>query len=344
MKAAIYYGPQNIKVENVNDPTYTENDILIRVNICNICGSDIRTYRFGSDSIQSGTVLGHEFVGEVIDAPKWSDFKRGDKITAAQDIPCGTCWYCQHDMIHICENKLEFGKHFMGAFAENMVIPEIAIKNGWVRKLPETIDEKSGSLIEPLSSCIHANNIAPTRPGDIVLVIGAGPIGCMHAELAKNHEAKTVIIADLSEDRLNVARKFNFDYYFCTSKVDLIKVIRDLFPFGIDKVISANPSPEALSQGVELVRKQGTVIAFGGLPKNNYMINVNGNRIHYDEINLIGSYAYSPKENDRALDYILSGKINIDYYISKSFPLKNITDAMQEAINSKEMKIQIKIY
>lgn len=343
MRAAILNGPQNITINEVPEPIYSENDVLVKVICCNICGSDVRTYRFGSDSIKSGTILGHEFVGEVIKAPAWSGLNTGDRVTAAQDIPCGECWYCRNAMIHVCENKLEFGKQYQGAFADKMVIPEIAIKKGWVKKLPDTMSTEAGSLVEPVSSCVHTQIISPTKPGDVIVIIGAGPIGCIHGELAKNTKAEAVIIADLSEDRLEIARKFNFTDYVCTKKEDLVAKIKTMYPKGVDKVISANPSPEAVTQGIEIARKRGTVVAFGGLPKNNYMVPVNGNKIHYDEIQLMGSYAYSPQENDIAFDYISSGAISVEHYISEVFTLDRIEEGMRAAIDAKAMKIQIRI-
>jgi len=343
MRAAVWYGPEQMKVEAVPDLNPGPDDMLLKIICCNICGSDIRTFSSGSSSIKEGTILGHEFVAEVIEAPSNSGFNAGDMVAAAQDIPCTTCWYCKNGMEHICENKLEFGKHFQGAFAEKMLIPDVALRQGWVKKIPAGMSINAASLIEPVSSCVHTRSVVKFNPGETILIIGAGPIGCMHGELAMHFGAEKVIMADKSESRLEVAKRFNFTNYVNPGMSSLEQMIKKDFPFGVDKVISANPSPKALAEAVGLVRKRGTVVAFGGLPKDNYLIQVDGNRVHYDEVSIIGSYAYSRAENDLALDYVQSGIISSEKYITATFSLDDITMGMHEARQATGMKVQISI-
>lgn len=343
MQAAVWYGPGKLRLETVMDPECGPADVLLKVLCCNICGSDVRTYTSGSSSIPEGTILGHEFVGQVLQAPADSEFKTGQLITAAQDIPCTECWYCKNGMEHICENKLEFGKHFQGAMAEKMVIPEIALRQGWVKKVPEKMSINAASLVEPLSSCVHTRFVTEFKPGETVLIVGGGPIGCMHGELAKHFGAQAVILADLSQSRLDIAKKFGFTEYINAGAVNLSKEITAKYPFGVDKVISANPSPQVIAEAIGYVRKGGTVIAFGGLPKDNFIVHADGNRIHYDEVVLTGSYAYSLAENDLAFKYVETDVISSDKYITSVYPLEKIEDGMKEAQRAEGMKVQIKI-
>jgi L-iditol 2-dehydrogenase len=343
MRAAIWYEPGKLEVQQIEDPACSQNDLMLKVLLCNICGSDLRTYMFGSASIKSGTVLGHEFVGRVLQAPAWSEFSTGHLVTAAQDIPCEHCWYCLHNMEHVCENKMEFGKHFQGAFAEYMVIPEVALRQGWVKRVPETMTKNAATLIEPVSSCVHTQSIVSFKLSENVLIVGGGPIGCIHGELAKHAGADAVILSDLSEARLERAKRFGFTRYVNASSVNLIDFVRESFPLGMDKVISANPSPDALAEAIQLVRKGGTVIAFGGLPKDNFTVKADGNRIHYDEVTLTGSYAYSRKENDLAFKYIAEGVVSADQYITSVYPLEDIVEGMKKAQKAEGMKVQIKI-
>lgn len=343
MQAAVWYGPGEMKVEKVADPQCGGEDVLLRVLCCNICGSDVRTYTSGSSSIPEGTVLGHEFVGQVLKSPKNSEYKPGQLVTAAQDIPCTKCWYCTNGMEHICENKLEFGKHFQGAFAEQMVIPEIALRQGWVKKVPDKMSINAASLVEPLSSCVHTRSVTEFKTGEKVLIIGSGPIGCIHGELAKEFGAQSVIIADLSQPRLDIAKKFGFTEYINPGTTNLSETITINYPFGVDKVISANPSPKALAEAIGLVRKGGTVVAFGGLPKDNFIVEADGNRIHYDEVVLTGSYAYSRAENDLAFKYVETGVISSEKYITSVYPLAEIEKGMKEAQRAEGMKVQILI-
>ena len=343
MRAAVWFGPGKLEVRLIDEPACCQYDLMLQVLRCNICGSDLRTYLSGSSSIKPGTVLGHEFVGRVLQAPDWSGFSAGNLITAAQDIPCEQCWYCLHDMEHLCENKMEFGKHFQGAFAEYMAIPEVALRKGWVKRIPETMTENEATLIEPVSSCVHTQSIVSFKSSENVLIVGGGPIGCIHGELVKHVGADAIVLADLSEARLESAKRFGFTSYVNASSVNLIEYVRENFPLGMDKVISANPSPDALAQAIQLVRKRGTVIAFGGLPKDNFTVQADGNRIHYDEITLTGSYAYSRKENALAFEYVSTGVISADQYITSVYPLEEIVEGMKAAQRAEGLKVQIKI-
>jgi len=246
-------------------------------------------------------------------------------------------------MEHLCENKMEFGKHFQGAFAEYMAIPEVALRKGWVKRIPETMTENEATLIEPVSSCVHTQSIVSFKSSENVLIVGGGPIGCIHGELVKHVGADAIVLADLSEARLESAKRFGFTSYVNASSVNLIEYVRENFPLGMDKVISANPSPDALAQAIQLVRKRGTVIAFGGLPKDNFTVQADGNRIHYDEITLTGSYAYSRKENALAFEYVSTGVISADQYITSVYPLEEIVEGMKAAQRAEGLKVQIKI-
>ncbi|HEY3315126.1 MAG TPA: alcohol dehydrogenase catalytic domain-containing protein [Bacillota bacterium] len=342
MKAAIWYGPGRIEVETVPDPIPGPADLLLKIICCNICGSDLRTYLSGSSSIKPGTILGHEFAGQVVSAPEGSGFSPGDVVTAAQDINCGDCGYCRHGLEHICQNKLEFGKHFPGAFAELMVVPETALAKGWVRKLPPGMTPEEASLVEPASSCVHTLAITPRRPGQAVLIIGAGPIGCLHGELAKAAGAGLVLLADTAEDRLNMAERFGFDACLNARQTEFREQVFRLCPGGVDLAISANPSPAAIIQAIDLVRKAGIVVAFGGLPKGDPWLTIDGNRIHYDEIVLMGSYAYSRRENDEALARILKRDIHPELYITDVLPLDSIREGFERARAGRALKLQIR--
>ncbi|MGE5485375.1 MAG: zinc-binding dehydrogenase [Ignavibacteriales bacterium] len=342
MKAAVWHGPGDMRVETIKEPVPGPDDLLLEVICCNICGSDVRTYSSGSSSIRPGTILGHEFAGRALKAPRWTGLSEGDLVTAAQDTPCGECWYCRNGLEHICENKMEFGKHFPGAFAEMMVVPEIVLRKGWVKRIPAGMSVEEASLIEPASSCVHAQSTSPVRRGDSVLIIGAGPIGCIHAELAKSAGAGKVILADVSEDRLELAGRFQVDVRVNPAGEDWRAVVLNHCPQGVDLAISACPSPKALVDAVGLVRKAGRVVSFGGLPKDDHHVSLDGNRIHYDEVTVTGSYAYSRHENDRALSLIERKVIHAAMYVTSSVSLDEIIEGMDQARHARALKVQVR--
>jgi L-iditol 2-dehydrogenase len=258
-----------------------------------------------------------------------------------QDTPCGECEYCLGGNEHVCENKLEFGKHFPGGFAEYVLVPQVVVEKGWVRRVPEGLSYDAATLVEPLSSCVHAQHISGIGRGDNIVVIGAGPIGCMHLQLARHRGARSVTMVEISGARLSLVQAFSPDLVIDPSKGDMVESFRAVYPVGADVAIVACPSPEAVSQAVLVTRKCGRVVIFGGLPKDRAGVCLDGNYIHYEEISVMGSYAYTRAENDEALELVRTGVVRPENYITQVFCLDDVVQAFEAAKAATALKIKV---
>ncbi len=338
MKAAMFLGHENIEIQEIPIPNTPEDGVLIKVIQCGLCGGDIRNFYAGLRYGVKQQIMGHEIVAIVEDVGKnCSALNIKDRIALAPDVHCGTCYYCQKGLVNLCENHQMIGTNWPGGFSQYMAISGFMLTNGFVEKIPENISFDEAVLAEPLSSviaCQELNNIKNCTLG----IIGSGPIGYLHTEVAKANNCS--LIALIGRSRLEMAHDFPVDVIVDATKNDPIKAAyKATNGIGLDFVICANPAVETQQQAIEMVRKQGTVILFGGVPKHAPMTSLNSNMIHYDEIRVIGSFSYPKNGLKRALSYIAQGKVTSKKYITHKMPLDHIVAAIQLAKTRKALKI-----
>lgn len=342
MKAALFYGQQDIRMSEVKMPQIKEGEILIRVAAAGICGSDARIYyQGGEERYKIPVILGHEVAGEVSQIGKNVDgFRVGERVTVAPIYGCGKCSFCVSGEENLCEKVVVFGCNFDGAFAEYMKIPSRAIQAGALVKIAEDLSDEEAALIEPLSCCLHGELRAQVQPGDTVLVIGIGPIGLAHIKLLRFLGAARIIASALVDWRLKKAREFGADITINSHSEDFFKRIRQLTENrGVDAVIVAVGNPQAIMQGLKAVRPGGTVVLFGGCPPKS-TIQVDPNLIHYSDISVVGSIDATVDEFRRMASLVPVMKIKS--LISHRFPLESIKDAMEVLKNREALKVLIK--
>ena len=220
-----------------------------------------------------------------------------------------------------------------------MALPEEAIEYGTIQKVPDGLDPVHATIVEPLSSCVNAQEKGNITLGDTVLIIGAGPIGTLHLELARARGADQVIVADISEDRLKLAESYQPDLMINTLKQDLKEeVLKATNGYGPGVIITANPDPATQVVAVELARKGGRILLFGGLPKEKETPGVNMNTVHYNSLHLIGTTIFAPRHNNVALKLLSSGRISSEKFISHRFKLTDFVEGAQLALEGKVRK------
>ncbi|MCD6407497.1 zinc-dependent dehydrogenase [bacterium] len=342
MKAAVLKDIENLEIEEIKEPEPKENEIVIKVEACAICGTDIKVYHYGHKHIVFPRITGHEVSGIVVKKGKEvKDFKEGDKVAVAPAIPCGKCYYCRKGYQTMCDNLRAIGYHYNGGFAEYMLVPENAVLNGCVNKIPENLPLEYGAIAEPLACVINGQILSRIEIGDTVLILGAGPIGCFHAELAKISGASKIILADISEERLKMA-EFTEAILINLNEVDIKEEVKRLTDGKMaDRVIVAVGAHQAQEISVELVAKRGSVNFFGGLPKEKPYINLNSNLLHYGEFFITGTHGSTPIHNKIALDILASGKINSENYVTHRFPLEKIKEGLKIVEERKGLKVLI---
>lgn len=342
MKAAYYYGIGDIRVEETDMPEITEDEILIKVRACAICGTDLRIFKFGHFKIPQGTkrVLGHEVAGEITEVgSKVKGYSVGMRVATPPNIGCGTCPACIKGFNQMCPDYEAFGISVEGGFQEYMKVPAYAIKAGNVVKLPVTISFEEAAIAEPLSCCYNSYKALRTVPGDIVLVIGAGPIGALHVMMNKLAGATKIIVSDIARDRLDEIKNLGADVIVNSSVESLAEVVkRETDGMGADVIITACSVPELQRQALEMAAVHGRINFFGGLPKGKEEVTINTNLIHYKELIALGTTGSSISDYYKSMQIIASGKINAKALISATFSVDETVKAFEFAASGKGMK------
>jgi len=342
MKSAYLSGVQKIELREVADPACPVDGLILTVKACGICGSDLRRWKEGPG--EELVVGGHEVAG-VVEAvgSMVKGYSVGDRLALAPDVHCGKCYFCQHGQFNLCDqlNLIGITPGYDGGLTEKMVLTAEILERGIVHHIPSGLDFADAALAEPCSSVLSAHDHAGTDLGHTVLVMGGGPIGCLHMAVARARGAQ-VILSEPSKVRQEIAKEFQPVAIIDPLREDLQARIREITNgVGVDIVVCANPIAATQTQAVEVVRKGGRVVLFGGLPKANPITSLDGNRIHYGEIEVVGSFSYHPTYHQMALDVIHRGLIPADKFITHRFALDQINDAFEAASSGEALKVII---
>ena len=343
MKAVVYEGRGKIEVRDIDKPELIPGGMIIKVESCAICGTDLKAYVHGNPRMKPPLILGHEFVGRITEIGEGvSGFKIGDRITMATSIPCGKCELCLKDLQNMCENLLPVGTVLNGAFAEYMLVPPPGIAQGNVIPVPDNLSSDEGAIAEPLGCVINGQEIVDVGLGDTVVVIGAGPIGYLHVEVARARGAKKIILVQRSKTRLEFAKNFKIDNIICSQDEDPVKKVMELTGGkGVDVVIVAAPDAQAQVQSIQIAAKNGRISFFSSIPKDNPFANINTNLLHYRELRICGSSDSRAIHQKMAVDMLASGKVNAKILITHKFPLEKFFNALEVMKKKESLKIII---
>lgn len=341
MKAYVYHKDKGLVLEEKEKPVLGPGrGAIVRVSACAICGTDVRTYRFGSKKIGEGRTIGHEFTGWITElSPAYEgSFAVGDYITAAPAIGCGCCPSCLEGAGNMCDHLNTIGFQYDGGFAEYMAIPEEAFAGDNVYRLPE--ENEVYVLNEPLACVINAQSYLKIKPGESVLIMGAGVIGCMHGELAVNAGAGCVMIAETAQTRIEQAERLLPQAHFIHSPtLNLDEEVKKLTGGkGADVVVVACSVGQAQADAMKLLAKRGRISLFGGLPGESSGF-LDSNLIHYRELSVYGVHASTAAQNREAMELIRRGVIHGEKYMTGRYPLEEIEEAFCMAARGETMKV-----
>ncbi|MBC7958469.1 MAG: alcohol dehydrogenase catalytic domain-containing protein [Vallitaleaceae bacterium] len=342
MKAAVVTKLDQIEIQEVEKPAIDSNGVLLRVKACAICGSDIRILHAGNNRVQFPAIIGHEISGEVVEAGEnVTKFKVGDRVAVGADVPCGECTFCEAGIGNNCQINYAMGYQFQGGFAEYLPLNRIVVNYGPVHKIPDNLTYEEAAMAEPLGCVLNALELSPVKLGDNVVIIGAGPIGCMMANVVKRMGAAKVILIQRSKHRLEMAKKVvNADVFICSNEENAIeRVLAETSGLGADVIFTANPSPEAQQDAIFMAKNRAYVNFFGGLPKNKENVLLNTNVIHYKELLITGAHGAMPIHHQQAIDLIASGTIDVKPFMTECFPLDEISKAFERAESHDGMRI-----
>ncbi|MBL7187557.1 MAG: alcohol dehydrogenase catalytic domain-containing protein [Phycisphaerae bacterium] len=330
MRTALLLGKDSIQVQSTQQPEIGPGDVLLRTKASLICGTDVRILRYGHAAISSGTrrILGHELSGVIARVGSdVSSLKTGMRVAVAPNMGCGLCDQCVSGNMHLCADYRALGIHIDGGFAEYVRIPSVAVRQGNVIDIPPQMSFVEAALAEPLSCVYNGFERCALRPGDTVLVMGAGPIGLMHAKMAKLGGASTVFVSDLNSERLLRCRHIDASLVALDANDIEGKIMDFTSARGVDVCITACPSAEAQQQSLQLTAVNGRVLFFGGLPTNASEVHLDTNLIHYKQLMVTGTTRASMRQFRTVLSLVGRGTLTVKEFITETFDIAEIRQA-----------------
>ncbi|MFG6199360.1 zinc-dependent dehydrogenase [Nonomuraea sp. JJY05] len=332
MKVARFHAPGDIRIEDAPEPVAGPGELKIRVRNCSTCGTDAKILKFGHHHIRPPRVMGHEIAGEVVGT--------GERVQVIAAIPCGTCPECRRGRLTVCPNQESMGYHYDGGFAEYMVIPAKVLAVNGVNAIPPGVGFAEASVAEPLACVLNGQSLARVGAGDDVVVMGAGPIGCLHVRLARARGAARVFLVDVNPQRLAMAAELvRPDAAIDADPVE--QVLKLTGGRGADVVITAAASGAAQAQAVRMAARQGRISFFGGLPKDDPLVTLDSNLVHYRELTIVGANGSSPAHNAEALRLVASGDVVVSDLITHRLPLPRALDGIDLVSRGAAIKVTI---
>jgi L-iditol 2-dehydrogenase len=328
MKAAVFYGPSDIRVEERPIPKIEEGEVLVKVKAAAICGTDLRIY-MGTKKIETPKIIGHEFAGEVEEVKgDVGGICTGERVTVYPVISCGKCYACMMGRRNICVQRPTIGYEYDGGFAEYVKIPSNAIIAGSVIKLPDRISYEEAAITEPLAACLNGILRLQVEHGEHVWIAGAGPIGLMHLQLARLAGAALVVVSEVNEFRAKKARELGADIVVNPVKEEVSKTIMQATDGkGADKIMIAAGVPKLIEESLKAARKGARIVIFAGSPEGS-SITIDPNIIHYKEIELTGASAATPFLHRKAVELVNNRRIDLRSLITHKLTLDEIAKGL----------------
>ena len=340
MKSALFYGnKEDMRIESIDIPEIADGDVLLKVKACGICGSDARSYFNGVEKrYKIPIIFGHELTAEVFKAgSKVTGYAPGERVVVAPIYGCGQCEFCVSGKENLCENVVVFGCTYDGGFAEYMKIPEKGVQRGALVKIVDEITDEEGTMIEPFSCVLHGLRRLNIQPGDSVVIFGSGPIGLAHMIISKKIGAGKIAIVDMVESRLEQAVSFGAEITINADSTDWEKKVLDFAGRnGADIVVTAAPSVGAIESGIKILKNDGKLLIFGGLPHGS-MWNMDPNIVHYNEITITGSIDATIDDFRRAAE--MAPSLNLNKFITHTFPIEKTVDGMEVMRKKEGLKV-----
>lgn len=338
MKAAFVNSSANIEIQEIPKPKLNAGDILVKMQSCGICGSDVEKVfgKYGQPSMK----LGHEPAGVIIDiGSEVKNFNIGDRVFTHHHVPCYSCHLCLHGNETMCKKYYETNLSPCG-LAEEYVVPEWNVTHGGVLKIPDSMSFEDAAMIEPLACCVRAWNKFSYKQGDTCAIFGTGPTGMMHMMIAQANEFSKVICLDMNDFRLSFAKSFGA-ISINTQKDTIQKIFLETHDQGVDVSIVATGALKAMSDAISCTRKGGTIMLFG-VPSKGATLDIDMSVVYSKELTIIPSYAASDHDTKQALDLIATGIVDAKRLITHRYSLDESQKAFDHAhTGNNAMKIVI---
>jgi len=334
MKAAVLIEPRNVLIQEVEDPTMTDTRVLVRIRSCGICTLEQRLYQ-GDLKIHYPIIPGHEASGEIVEIGSRviGDFASGMHVALDLITRCGQCYFCRTGRSNLCVNRFKPGQQALGGFGEL-----IAVRGMQVYPIPDDMTLQEAAFVEPVACCIRSMKKLEVELGETVLIVGAGPMGIMHLQVARAMGAR-VFISDPNVVRLEVARRLGASASIDPSKEDLQETIRsETGGIGVDACVVTSPAPAALSSGLSVLAKAGRLNIY-----TSYMekmpLPMDANKMHQNESLITGSEGRTEFDFHQAVKLIGYGMIDVKPLISQVVDYEHICEGIEAAMSPNTLRV-----
>ena len=334
MNVAEYHSNEDIRIKQIAKPSISENEILVSMKACGICGTDVMEW-YRKKNIPR--ILGHEMSGEVVEIGcNVNTIQKHDRVFVSHHVPCFDCYYCNRGNHSACD-CLHSGNFFPGGFSEFVRIPENNVKYGTF-VLPQKISYEEASMIEPMACAVAGQKMIKLQKNETVIILGSGISGLTHIQLSKNIGSK-VIATDVSKYRLEQSKKFGADYSYHAGDLNIEKIKKINNGRLADKVIVCTVNESAIQNAFEYVDKKGSVLFFA-VPSEN--INIPSIKLWRYEISIFFSYGAAPDEIKETLQLADEQKIDLKSMVTHSLPLSRIVEGFKLVSDANEsMKVVV---
>ncbi len=337
MRVAMLVAPKQIELRDESVPVAPPGGIVVRVRAALTDGTDLKTYRRGHPKMPMPTRFGHEFSGDVVAvASGVTAFAAGDPVMCVHTAPCGTCYWCRNAQEELCDSLIP--TMILGAYSDTIAIPQRVVERNCFPK-PADVSYPEAAFLEPLSCVVHSIEHLAPAPGLIVAVIGNGGFGILHALLLQRRGIE-VLLFGRRPQRVALARELGLES-IATTELPISRVIGERTGGrGADAVIECTGTAEMWEQAPSLVRRGGRVSFFAGLPAET-RVTFDAARIHYDEVQLLAPFHFTPADERVAYELIAGGALPLTRLISDAYPLDRIVEAFERLDTGDAMKLLI---
>ncbi len=349
MRAAYMTAINEVEVRaDATEPDCEVDGAILRVEACGICGTDARTFFNGDPKAPPPWQLGHEPVGvleEVGPGAVLPDgVSAGDRVFLGSILTCGECRWCIEGFQNLCEHHLLYGYDpYPGAYAELAGVPAIATKN--LIKLPDELPSDLATVADPFACALNGIEQLDIRLGDVVVILGTGPIGCWQAVMARDRGASRVYMTDVSADRLQLALDVVGhvidDAWTAGEDNGVSELMSRTGGQGADRVSVAAPAKPAQQAALEMAAKRAVVVYFAGLPKHDPVSPLDMNQLHYKELSILGAYGATHRQYRITMDYLDRKQDELAKVVTHRFGLEQIADAFDTIRSGTGLKMVI---
>jgi L-iditol 2-dehydrogenase len=344
VKVVRYYAPGDVRIEQAPEPSPGPGAVKLRVRACSTCGTDLKIHLHGHHRIDPPRVLGHEIAGEIAELGDGVEgWAVGDRVQVIAAIPCGRCAECRAGHPTVCPNQDSMGYQYDGGFARYTIVPAKVLAVDGLHRIPDGVSFAEASVAEPLACALNGQELARVGEGDDVVVVGSGPVGCLHVRLARARGAARVFLVEVNAERLErAAALVRPDFAIDAGDGPVAERILELTDGrGADVVITAAASAAAQQEAVTYAARRGRVSLFGGLPHTAPTTTVDANLVHYRELTLVGANGSSPAQNAAALELIASAAVPVADLITHRLPLDGVFEGLEAIARGRTVKVTI---